>query len=89
MSRETISEISESDKQEYTAENQSDNALLFLFFLPSSFVKEKSTQLVVFYMPRLGSWEENLVELKGYSLFLCLCGLQCSRFQIPLCCCLK
>lgn len=40
-------ELSESDKQENAAEDRSDNSLLL--FLLSSFVKEKSTQMVSFF----------------------------------------
>lgn len=81
-------ELSESDKQEFTAE---DNSLFFvcLFVLLSSFVKEKSTQMVAFYGAKTEFLKENLAELKGCILFLCLRGLQCNQSQGSLWYCLK
>lgn len=62
-------ELSESDREEYIAEDWSDYSLLF-FILLSSFVREKSTQMVVFLtLPRLGSWPEKSGGVM-YSIFV-------------------
>lgn len=39
----------------------------------SSFVKEKSTQMVSFMVPRLGSWQENLAELACTVFYFYIC----------------